>query len=548
MAQDNRLRALTCPNCGASIDFPTGARTVKCKYCNTVVERPQETPPPAQTPPIVIRSEAYRASTPTFTVTTARRRSGVSGCFGVAVTLGGVLIALVIAGIAFLPQLGQGSLSNLVATAGVRLPTNLYITGDAHLIPAASDAPPDVAVLTRNRDDSSIAVAVLDGAQPDLRWRGARMADDDYSAPILANGDLVYTVSKTRLLALKRADGTTAWEASLTDELQSSCDTCFRLLAGQVVALTKDGTLQAIDAQSGKRAWTARAKNVPNDLLAINGQPAFLDGEGGDWAVNLFDPTTGKARTLTPTCESDVTTESLNFTSLVVAREDSPSFYVAFGTFQTCLQKWDVTTGKMTWQAKLEDSLSTYHTYPLLTDKDLYLSNDGNVLAVGTDKGESRSLADEADYDLVPLAVQDNVLLVRAKRTRGTTQYEIWGLDPQTGQHLWEHSLEQAAPLDPPDESSGLISEGDSVWTWHVTSAGLIVLQIHSAPHQVILETLNVETGVSSGQKTVALNFDTPFLGPPQVFGWTPDAVWLVVEDTVLGVDASAGKIFYRWP
>jgi outer membrane protein assembly factor BamB len=182
-----------------------------------------------------------------------------------------------------------------------------------------------------------------------------------------------------------------------------------------------------------------------------------------------------------------------------------------------------------------------------MTGTDLYLGTDysGQVVVIDKGNGEARVLVNEENYALAPLGVRGDVVMVSAKRTRGTTKYEIWGIDKETGKRLWSYSLGESEAL---EDHPGLIAEGDSIWMTHLTEAGLVVLWVRSAPHQVVLETLNPADGVSGGPKTLGLDFDTPFLGSVELLGWTQDTAWLMLENTVLGVDTRAGTIAYRWP
>ena len=42
MSDANSLRALRCPNCGAPIEFAPGQSSVRCRFCDSVIENSSE--------------------------------------------------------------------------------------------------------------------------------------------------------------------------------------------------------------------------------------------------------------------------------------------------------------------------------------------------------------------------------------------------------------------------------------------------------------------------------------------------------------------------
>jgi hypothetical protein len=162
-------------------------------------------------------------------------------------------------------------------------------------------------------------------------------------------------------------------------------------------------------------------------------------------------------------------------------------------------------------------------------------NNDAGVLIeLNPADGQWRAITSEPDYKLIPLTKEGDLLIVRAIRTRGTERSELWGVDLAAGEPRWQHVLQVSRW----HKEAG----SDAAWDWHLTSAGLSVLQIMSDPDQLTVETLNPQTGVSAGQKTIAVD-DSYFSD----IAWTHDAVWVNLRQ-INKVDLQTGAVNYTWP
>jgi hypothetical protein len=110
----------------------------------------------------------------------------------------------------------------------------------------------------------------------------------------------------------------------------------------------------------------------------------------------------------------------------------------------------------------------------------------------------------------------------------------LWGLDLASGETRWQYVLQTSRWFKEPGSGAG--------WDWHLSPAGLAVLQISSDPDQLLVELLNPQTGVSAGQKTIPLEDDylTDIV-------WTDDAAWLALRK-IHKVDLQTGTVSYTWP
>ncbi len=148
----------------------------------------------------------------------------------------------------------------------------------------------------------------------------------------------------------------------------------------------------------------------------------------------------------------------------------------------------------------------------------------------------------------VPLALSGDTLLIRARRTRGTERFELWGVNPVAGAQLWTLDLQGAAPVDPPNEMSGLVDDTDSGWTWKLTPAGLVLIKFQAAPNQLVVDTLNPADGTQLSELTVPLNGVTgDFYTIPTVIGWQGTLVYLSLDSEIYALDVTTGKLLLHY-
>ncbi len=69
----------------------------------------------------------------------------------------------------------------------------------------------------------------------------------------------------------------------------------------------------------------------------------------------------------------------------------------------------------------------------LLSDHYLYFGNGGALVRIEKSTGNEKILVSDPDYMLMPLAISGDNLIVPAKKTRGTAQFELWGVNADSG-------------------------------------------------------------------------------------------------------------------
>lgn len=535
------VRAITCPSCGAQIHVAEGQNRTTCAYCGVELQLPHPSRPEAKLT-IVVPSSNVRPKP----IEAAPKRWGSSVVVLVVVLLAAA--GLVTFGV--LQGLGHIDVSSITSAL-----SSLRASTPALLVPGAAGGNPDVLVYTVDHSKDSRFLTYLDGQALTTRWESPALGEDSYRAEMAESDALIYVGVNTGVMALDRQTGQVSWQASVSDELPYGCGQgCLRVVGQRVVVLAKDGGLYGLDAQSGRVVWNTRLNSTPDQLFAANDRVAVFDKREGDVVLSIIDPVDGtELHALSPKCtdSSSGFTDDPDLSSSVLVSPDQKSLILLFGFFSSCVQRWDVASGSMMWSASHGDvSFSNaFDPSPIIIGDSLFVSSDNQLVEVKLADGQWRVLIEDPDYEFVPLAEQDAVLITRAKRTRGTTRFELWGVDADTGKRIWQHPLPGSEPLDEPDRMIGLIDQGELAWTAHLTPEGLSLVQAEANPHQLTVETLDPATGASAGVVAMALNgISGDFYSVPEIIGWNGDQLWLMVEGRLDVVNLALSQIDLVWP
>jgi outer membrane protein assembly factor BamB len=152
---------------------------------------------------------------------------------------------------------------------------------------------------------------------------------------------------------------------------------------------------------------------------------------------------------------------------------------LAFGYSPTCIQRWDTRSLKLDWSSQLPENFSSSidSVIPVLASDTLYLAYGHEVLAVAAKTGDVRSLVQDEDYDFSVAAIHDQHLILQARRTRGSTRYELWDVDAATGKSRWTVDLGENRPMEP----ASIIDDDNPEWLVQPAEAGLRLIQFKSA-------------------------------------------------------------------
>jgi len=519
MAQ--KPHSLVCPSCGAPLKVKEDETRVECQYCHATVELPEDAQPPILLTPATVD----------FHYVAPRRR------------LAWILIPvlLMVAGAFALPFILIASETTRSTTPGV----SVYSIVNSRLLPDSNQ----VLGITYNSDETR-RPALLDFDQSNpLVWQAEPLGEESYKARFLVVQDQVLVAMDTRLSALRRTDGGLLWETSLSDQIPVGCDTCMQVAEGRLFALTQIGTLHAYDLASGQQVWNAGLATTPRDLYLFNNSPAVVDEVDGVPTILVFDPASGQPlQQIAPTCPNytfDNDPQEFGLYSSLWTASDSSYFYVAYGFWEPgCLEKWDAVTGQRVYQTLLPEDLLRNDLLHLVTADLLVFSPtlSGEAWVVETGNGQARQVASTQDYYLRPLAVHQDVVVLEARRTRGSTRYELWGVDAGSGERLWQFIPQAEESFD--NTASSIVDAG-GLFAVHVAEGNLVLLQAFDDPARITLEKLDFQTGVSQGQVSYAVKETSIF--SLEVIGWRQNQVWLD-SDGILVLDLSSGVLVHSWP
>ncbi len=606
MSRQNPVRTLNCPNCGAPLNFSGGRDSVTCAYCNSVVERTDDAPNPAEEKHILRidlndlgEATVQRASVSSkrFVV---RMRNGQPVVVDADETAadpaaraaydriqqarlenlrpkkqsfscGGTLFVLVMVGIgpfiALMILLSEnGVLSTLVGqinqiTGGaVTVPqvfgSGYYVRGSAMLIPPLADTPnPDVLALTWKPGEASNQsyIVLVDGATQTTRWASEAISNDDYRAGLAYTTEAVFATLGNRVFSFDRATGATRWVNLLADTVRYDCTDCVRVLGNLLMVYTQDGTLQTFATSNGATGWGARAWSATAYTLNVLGDfPVISDYDEArrTSVLRLFDPTTGDETRVDANCgKANNTGMRLGTYSAMAATPDGTAFYLLQ---RGCAEKFTLPAGDVLWRTIPEGSFYPETNAILVTAEGVITHNDQQVLLFEAETGIQRLLvAENQDYrDYQPVLFSDNQLLMTAIRSRGTRRLELWAVEAATGARLWQRVLDDNESL--AASNGGILSDGEYAWTTRLTPSGLWWLAFADGDtdttHFGTVERLDWSTGASQGETRFNLGLDTLIFSAPVELGWTQNRYhWSIAEGGVLGVDVETASVVFSW-
>ena len=535
------------------------------------------------------------AITSTTIATVGATTAATTGC-GCLLPL---IILLVVVGVGFaifyaqspaqvdsiLQSLSEGDVSQVVEGVGESVVVSLNnktVYNEPILLAEPGDGiPPELLLETWTYGGDEIPVSLVqtsfvEGSRQPV-WEADLGVSGDHAYNVGFDDHQVYISQSSALKAYDRDSGEVVWETVLSDEVRNTCRVCIRAAKDRVVVLTADNVLEAFDTRTGRSAWQVRLENeyfsYPDTgqlaFALVKGMVAILDSveiEGvRETAVFFYDLETGEeVRQILPLCpdlNNFFDDDSLGHNGQLFLNETSGEMVVLFGVpayvQQMCLQKWDTTSGELLLDARapaqfLHSSsvqggmMGEASTYPFVAyTPDTLLT----TLEIETENGRSPGIAKfdlntgeavfqfvDEDYDLAAIGQVGDVVLARAKRQRGTAQFEIWGLDETTGEKLWTHFLQAdyLYELDPFDDR----------FSYHLQPDGLVVLQLltDSDPSELLVEKLNLADGSLIYETTTLLTEDD-WRG----LAWTDDHAYLTLTKLV-AVDLVTGKAEIEWP
>lgn len=428
------------------------------------------------------------------------------------------------------------------AIQGQAMPGRRLIWGRP--IPLDSDTrEPDLLVISRNfdREPDSDTLAYLSPDSASVRWESQPLGENGNSWVVAYGDSIVLVADGGRLLGLRRDSGALAWEAPLTDAIADSiCADCLQAFGDVAVALPQDGVLQAFDINTGAPRWSVRLREPTRQIVRVGellGVPDRLPDDSSYGALYLYSPADGSPQgEIVPSCKEEDNYE--RFLSYYMDTGSDPSgrtLIWLLGSSPICLMAYDVASGVVsrTWLDDFSSSdLSARNT--LWAGDTLYLSDGDRIYAVGPQA--SRRLISAEDYDLWPLAAGEGVVLVEARRTRGSTRYELWAIDAQSGERRWERVLVGDDPQESPDDTADFLATlvGDAV----------AVVEQHEEPEELTYELIGLADGARRARAALAVADPDNYIRGAV---WGDGHLFLSINE-LYGVELSSGRTVYTWP
>ena len=416
------------------------------------------------------------------------------------------------------------------------------------LAPSGSNAAAQIAGVFYNADADTHSIGLVDPATGKLLWQAAKLSGDGNPEAVVSGPDLIYAANATDLLAYHKSDGSLAWQAQMPDKLNYG-DSTMLVTAGRVITNNADQSIHAYDAATGQQVWSKQLAGYDRTLRLMGASLVVMDytDSSSDYGLLFLDPATGtQQNVITPTCTFNDNSSYLDTDAGLLYDQAGNALYLVYDSSSGCVQRLDLTSGKTVWEADSKDSFSFSPDglQSLMTDSTLYFSNGNNLLAVDNSSGNMKVLMTNPDYELLPLAMAGDKLIVRARRTRGTETFQLWGVDAVSGSQVWQVDMQGSSPIDPPNEMSGLIDNTDFGWTWRLASTGLVVGNFQAQPNQLVLETFNPASGTSLGKKAIPLNnISGDFYDIPTVLSWQGNVAYLSLDLNIYSLDVTTGQL-----
>lgn len=373
---------------------------------------------------------------------------------------------------------------------------------------------------------------------------------------LFQSNTLVFAVVEDTVWAWDMVDGALQWQLSLQDVVTRTCDNCIHMSNEGLFILTQDRYLYAIDTQAGEMIWEARlnAQHGFDALTVIEGHVVVLDRADEDTSTpmgyswyQIADGTL--ARHVAPTCADGSWARGVRTTDqpMFNATHNEALFVVDGGSGDTCLLHVSLADGTLLQEIRVPKEVLPQPSPAQRGDPNyiwdgqmLYTANrDGELLLFDMEAQTSEVLTAVTDTTLTLQYIQEGVLLVRAQRTRGAEQDGLWGINPQTGETLWQHDVQNS-------ELFGVDSIWSGDWTWRLDGQTLTILEVvegaGSSRDSIVTTQLNWADGSQITQVTTQTDDDF-WTG----LTWTSDYAYLTMRN-LYRVDLETAEGDWVWP
>jgi hypothetical protein len=199
-------------------------------------------------------------------------------------------------------------------------------------------------------------------------------------------------------------------------------------------------------------------------------------------------------------------------------------------------QSWDLASGEMAWQQLLPEDADTSVDSFLLGRDTLYLDGYAGRLEISLSTGQTKSLPEpDPDYEFILLEEHEDILIGKARRTRGSTRHELWRLKG-VAERIWSYELETDTLLG--------VDSGSADWAYRVTPNGIVLIQVLDDPEdRLSVVLLNPQNGQVIQQTEKAIEG-----GSLDGLAWDSDTAYVTLWGNLYAVDLATLSITPEWP
>jgi hypothetical protein len=230
----------------------------------------------------------------------------------------------------------------------------------------------------------------------------------------------------------------------------------------------------------------------------------------------------------------------------ILLSNDEKHLYIPISSYDPgCLQKWETVSMTMSWEASiLRNILDNFSWEPyLLTDQHLFLSDGHNLFSINLEDGSYQTVYSDENYNLVALDEKNGILFTQVERTRGTSQYDLWGLGMLNQFKEWEFDPSAEDIFD--DTSSVVYEKG--AWNANASVETPIILEAFAEPGALVFSTLNPTDGTITAQNSLEIN-DNDSSYWMHLIGWQGEQVYLSIDGKLWWIDGLTGTDLATWP
>lgn len=538
---------------------------MSCGRNHRIKERPEPVtePTPAPGP-----GEPFATWTPDITVTVARTPKVSTGS-GKGCVLGVfLLIGAIVAGVVVMVSSVSKSVKDTMDRALTVDNSRLTLTGrvvaidptgsGGHQTDGAARSAEVVAVAYDSGSNSRLAVRlelVGSAERPDPKWTTDAFPESVYDAPLAQLGDRLMMAVGDDLKAVNLQTGATVWTAALPDKVTPGCETCFVVLGDTLVVHTVDDQVLGFGAGSPEPRWTRRLASAASDVLVSAAGVVISDedpAKPGQQMVTVLDPVSGAQRSaLVPSCVPDQSgfPRTMNFADHLAVIPGGPDLVAMVSSIETCLVRWDGSTGQIKWTVQVSDGGSLDGDDMLVTaDRLIAPTTDGALASVNLADGAANRLVTPTDLAVVPVGVSADVLLAETTTTRGTTRGGLAAWNLSSGQPLWQTSMPDGAkPFSDRSSTSDALFSGSPLARLEFTAAGADLVTFNGDDYSVSLQKVDLATGTLGEARRWVIG-EGPGTLSVGVGALSPHGLLVSAQSSVLALPVGTDGGLLSWP